>query len=109
MNSVAGLQGLPQPEDCLGDWQSAWDEMVDAHLEGGEDGEGRAVDIQRKRPDAWAIKWSRRRLVILEFTRPNDQGVDAGNLIQDMVALTLGEMTEIYSVRYAALQNVQGQ
>ena len=32
-----------------------------------------------------------------------------GNLIQDMVALTLGEMTEIYSVRYAALQNVQGQ
>ena len=32
-----------------------------------------------------------------------------GNLIRDMVALTLGEMTEIYSVRYAALQNVQGQ
>ena len=167
--TVAGLQGLPQPEDCLGDWQRAWDEMVDAHLEGGEDGEGRAEDIQRKRPDAWAINWSRRRLVILEFTRPNDQGVDAlsstdackvarytplrdqlaqslpgwrveiqaysmgirgshdlerwkeqlgefglserklGNLIQDMVALTLGEMTEIYSVRYAALQNVQGQ
>ena len=32
-----------------------------------------------------------------------------GNLIRDMVALTLGEMTEIYSVRYASLQNVQGQ
>ena len=75
--TVAGLQGLPQPEDCLGDWQRAWDEMVDAHLEGGEDGEGRAEDIQRKRPDAWAINWSRRRLVILEFSRPNDQGVDA--------------------------------
>jgi len=27
------------------------------------------------------------------------------NLIRDMVALTLGELTELYSIRYAALQN----
>jgi len=163
--TVAGLQGLPQPEDCIGDWQRAWDEVADAHLEGGEEGESRDEEIQRKRPDAWAINWSKRHLVILEYTRPNDRGVDAlsltdahkvarytplrdrlmqylpgwrveiqaysmgirgshdlgrwkeqlsglgvserriSNLIRDMVALTLGELTELYSIRYAALQN----
>ncbi len=50
--TVAGLQGLPQPAERIGDWQRAWDEMTDIHLEG----EGWETDIdaatQRKRPDA---------------------------------------------------------
>ena len=27
--TVAGLQGLPQPEDRIAEWQRAWDEMTD--------------------------------------------------------------------------------
>ncbi len=38
------------------------------------DGEGEDMDTdamtQRKRPDAWAVHWGKRRLFILEFTRP---------------------------------------
>ena len=30
--------------------------------------------IQRKRPDAWAVNWEERRLLIMEFTRPNYRG-----------------------------------
>ncbi len=32
--TVAGLLGLPQPEDRLGEWQRAWAEIEDMHLEG---------------------------------------------------------------------------
>ena len=32
--TVAGLQGLPQPEARLDEWQRAWDEVTDVHLEG---------------------------------------------------------------------------
>ena len=35
--TVAGLQGLPQPEARLDEWQRAWDEVADAHLEGEEE------------------------------------------------------------------------
>jgi hypothetical protein len=28
----------------------------------------------QKRPDAWAVSWEKRRLLILEFTLPNDRG-----------------------------------
>jgi hypothetical protein len=38
--TVEGLLGLPQPEDRMSEWQRAWDEMEDMHLEG----EGEAVD-----------------------------------------------------------------
>ncbi len=30
--------------------------------------------IQRKLPDAWAVNWEERNLLIMEFTRPNDRG-----------------------------------
>jgi hypothetical protein len=30
---VAGLQGLPQPEDQIDEWQRAWDEVTDMTLE----------------------------------------------------------------------------
>jgi hypothetical protein len=33
--TVAGLQGLPQPEEWIDDWQRALDVMTDVHLEGG--------------------------------------------------------------------------
>jgi hypothetical protein len=31
--TVAGLQGLLQPEDQIYEWQRAWDEVTDLHLE----------------------------------------------------------------------------
>ena len=70
---MAGLQGLPQPEGHIDDWQLAWDEIADIHLEG----EGEEIDadaaIQQKRPDAWVVNWKELCLLILEFTRPNDR------------------------------------
>jgi len=162
--TVEGLLGLPQPEERIDEWQRAWDELTDVHLEG----EGWELDteaaIQRKRPDAWAVHWGKRNLFILEFTRPNDRqetalrdtdaykadrytplktrlaghlagwtvgiltftigirgsydpdrwyanltcfGLTATQtdcLMREVVAQTLTELTELYSVRYAALQ-----
>ena len=71
--TVAGLQGLPQPEARLDEWQRAWDEVTDVHLEGEREQSDTDAAIQRKRPDAWAVSWDKRRLLILEFTRPNDR------------------------------------
>ncbi len=34
--TVAGLQGLPQPEEQINAWQLAWDEVTMEHLEGEE-------------------------------------------------------------------------
>ena len=165
--TVAGLQGLPQPEEQIGDWQRAWDEMTDIHLEGEGECTDEVAATQRKRPDAWAIRWDKRSLFILEFTRPNDrctlslQDTDVmkaaryaplrdrlarllpawkvdiqtytvgirgshnpdkwlGNLyrlglpaarahclVREMVRQTLTELTDLYSVRYEALQRQQ--
>ena len=53
--TVAGLQGLPQPEALIDAWQRAWDEITDMEL----DGEGEHTDADavapRKQPDAWAV------------------------------------------------------
>ena len=70
--TVDGLLGLPQPEEQRSEWrQRAWDELSDVQLEvQEEDTEGR---IHRKRPDAWALNWEKRRLLIMEFMRPNDR------------------------------------
>ena len=162
--TVEGLLGLPQPEEQIDVWQRAWDELTDVDLEGeGWDTDAEAA-IQRKRPDAWAVHWGKRNLLILEFTRPNDRGETAlrdtdayktdrytplknrlaGHLagwtvgiltftigirgsydldrwyanltcfgltatqtdclMRELVAQTLTELTDLYSVRYAALQ-----
>ena len=70
--TVDGLLGFPEPEEQRSEWQREWDELSDVQLEvQEEDTEGR---IQRKRPDAWAVNWEERRLLIMEFTRPNDRG-----------------------------------
>ena len=71
--TVAGLQGLPQPADLLDDWQRAWDEVADADLEVEGEHDDADAATQRKRPDAWAVSWDKRVLLILEFTRPNDR------------------------------------
>jgi hypothetical protein len=54
-------------------WQRAWDEVTDLHLEGEEVQADADMATQRKRPDAWAVKWGKRRLPTLEFTRPKDR------------------------------------
>jgi ribonuclease HI len=165
--TVAGLQGLPQPEEQIDAWQRAWDEVDDMHLEGEEVQADADMAAQRKRPDAWAVSWEKRRLLILEFTRPNDRGelslhetdlyktarykplrdllarllpgwevevqtytvgirgshdpdrwyaqlrrlevtvARAERLMLGMVEQALTELTDIYSVRYAALQHAQ--
>jgi hypothetical protein len=70
-----GLLGLPQPEGQIDEWQRAWDELTDVRLEGEPEGweTDAATAIQRKRPDAWAVHWGKRNLIILEFTGPNDR------------------------------------
>jgi hypothetical protein len=92
--TVEGLLGLPQPEDGMSEWQRAWDEMEDMHLEG----EGEAVDadaaFRRKRPDAWAVSWDKRYLLILEFTRPNDR-----------CALSLQDTDAYKTAKYTPLRN----
>jgi len=164
--TVSGLLGLAQPEEHIDVWQRAWDEISDLDLEG--EGEGELADaeagIQRKRPDAWAVNWDKRCVLILEFTRPNDRCADslhstdaqktarytplrallsrllpgweveiqtftmgirgshdsdrwkanlnrlgvtgnrADRLLHDLVSQTLVELTDLYKVRYAALQ-----
>jgi len=54
------------------------DEITDTDLEavmdGAEEGDG---PLRRKRPDAWAVKWGARKVLILEYTRPNDRAEDA--------------------------------
>ena len=96
--TVAGLQGLPQPEDRIAEWQRAWDEMTDLHLEGEEVQTDADMEAHRKRPDAWAVSWDKRRLLILEFTRPNDRG-----------ELSLHE-TDLYKMaRYKSLRDLLGR
>ncbi len=51
--TVAGNQGLQQPEDQIDAWQRAWDEVTDTTLESEE--ERADTDTQRKRPDTWAV------------------------------------------------------
>ncbi len=69
--TVDGLHGIPQPKEQIQEWQLAWDELTDVQLEVQEgDTEG---GLQCKQPDAWAVNWEGRNLVIMEFTRPNDR------------------------------------
>ena len=75
--TAAGLQGLPQPAEYVDVWQRAMDELSDDHLEADTDEPGPVGSLMRKRPDAWAIQWSKQLLVILEFTRPSDRQPDA--------------------------------
>ncbi len=70
---VAGLQGLQQPEEQVNAWQRAWDEVNDLHLEGEEAHADADMTAQRKRPDTLKVSWGKQRLLIFEFTRPNDR------------------------------------
>ncbi len=95
--TVAGLQGLPQPEEQIDAWQRAWNEVDNLHLElEGEEVQADAdMAAQRKRPGAWAISCKKRRLLILEFTRPNDRS-----------ELSLHE-TDLYkTARYKSLRDL---
>ena len=68
--------------------QRAWDEIEDMHLDGEGDPADADAAFQRKRPDAWAVSWDKRSLLILEFTRPNDlcalslQGTDTYKIVR---------------------------
>jgi hypothetical protein len=47
--TVAGLQGLQQPEALIDDWQRAWDEITDMQLDGEEERSVADAVAQRKR------------------------------------------------------------
>jgi len=69
--TVAGLLGLQAPVDRRDEWCRAWDALHDEALEVTGDAVGPA-GLLRKRPDAAAIHWSGRVLLLLEFTRAGD-------------------------------------
>jgi hypothetical protein len=159
--------GAPGQEEQIDAWQLAWDEVDNLHLEGEEVQADADMTAQRKRPEAWAVSWEKRRLLILEFTRPNDRGelslhetdlyktalykslldllvrllpgwkveiqtymvcirashdpddrwytqllrlevtvAQAERLMQGMIVQALTELTDLYSVQYAALQRL---
>ena len=58
-----GLLGFLQPEGQHSEWQRAWEELSEVQLEVQE--EDTEERIQRKRPDAWAVNWEERRLLIM--------------------------------------------
>lgn len=75
--TVAGLQGLPVPQDAMADWGRMCDELTEQDLETATEAErALASGIRRKRPDGWAVHWNRRLVRILEFTRCNDYRPD---------------------------------
>jgi hypothetical protein len=47
--------------------------MTEVHLEGEDQQADIDAATQRKWPDAWAVSWDKKCLLILEFTRPNDR------------------------------------
>ena len=69
--TVAGLLGLQAPVDRRDEWCRAWDALHDEALEVTGDAVGLS-GLLRKRPDAAAIHWSGRVLLLLEFTRAGD-------------------------------------
>ena len=72
------LRGLPQPIEQIDTWQRMWDEISDTDLEAAMDStEEGDESLRRKRPDAWAIHWGARKLIMLEYTRPADRAEDA--------------------------------
>ena len=75
--TVAGLQGIPMPQDAMTDWYRMCDEMTEQDLMTDTAADlSLASGIRRKRPDGWAVHWGRRMIRILEFTRCNDYRQD---------------------------------
>jgi hypothetical protein len=75
--TVAGLQGIPVPQEAMTDWYRMCDEMTEHDLMTDTAADlSLASGIRRKRPDGWAVHWGRRMVRILEFTRCNDFGQD---------------------------------
>jgi hypothetical protein len=52
VQTVAGLQGLPQLEEQIDVWQRAWNEVDDMHLDGEEVQADADMAAQLKRLDA---------------------------------------------------------
>jgi hypothetical protein len=71
--TVDGLRGIPVPEDATADWHRMCDELTDRDMAPEMDADpalASCIRRTRKRPDGWAVYWGRRRVRILEFTRP---------------------------------------
>ena len=69
--TVAGLLGLPTPVNRRDEWCRVWDEMTEEDLDFTGD-PVHLAGLLRKRPDAMAVHWSDRVLLLLEFTRAGD-------------------------------------
>ena len=75
--TVAGLRGIPVPEEATAAWHRMCDDLTERDMAPEMDADpALASCIRRKRPDGWAVHWGRRRVRILEFTRCNDYRSD---------------------------------
>jgi hypothetical protein len=69
--TVSGLLGLSAPVDRRDEWCRVWDMLTEEDLDVTGDPVFLA-GLLRKRPDAMAVHWSGRVLLLLEFTRAGD-------------------------------------
>jgi hypothetical protein len=75
--TVAGLRGIPVPEEATAAWHRMCDDLTERDMAPEMDADpALASCIRRKRPDGWAVHWGRRSVRILEFTRCNDYRSD---------------------------------
>jgi hypothetical protein len=68
--TVAGLRGIPVPEDATADWHRMCDELTDPGRDMAPEMDADtalASCIRWKRPDGWVVHWGRRRVQILEL------------------------------------------
>ena len=67
---VSSLRAAEVPLDMYDPWNRMIDDIEESELEA--DGLGRQQVLARLRPDAWAISWSSRQILLLELTRAHD-------------------------------------
>lgn len=71
---VSSLRAAEVPLDMYDPWNRMLDELEEVEL--GADVLGGRQVLARLRPDAWAISWSRRQILLLELTRAHDWSPD---------------------------------
>lgn len=71
---VSSLRAAEVPLDMYDPWNRMLDELEESEL--GSEVLGSRQVLARLRPDAWAISWSRRQIVLLELTRAHDWSPD---------------------------------
>ena len=69
---VSSLRAIDVPLDLYNTWNRMVDELEEWVSENNTSGGDRQPRLGRLRPDAWAVSWSKRQVLILELTRAYD-------------------------------------